>query len=229
MSGRPLWLELPPHSLTAPPRLLVLLHGAGSSPETFAPVAIAWQLKFPGALAALMQGFHASPTGQGHDWFDTTVHGPQRQAVISAAVDEAATRIRSLQRASGLDGARTILIGFSQGATLALELARRESDLASIVVGYAARLASPLRPEERIAADVHLIHGGFDSLVPAVHARQALRGLQAIGTRATLDITEEGAHSIDQDMVILGTTRAMQSVFRGRRRPIRHEASPTLH
>ncbi len=55
-AGEQVWLELPPISASAPRRLLVFLHGAGSSPENFAPVAIAWQLKFPGATAVLLQG-----------------------------------------------------------------------------------------------------------------------------------------------------------------------------
>ena len=51
-----LWLELPPISATAPKRLIVFLHAAGSTPELLAPVAIAFQLKFPGATVVLMQG-----------------------------------------------------------------------------------------------------------------------------------------------------------------------------
>ena len=61
--GGQLWLELPPLSERAPRRLLVFLHGAGSRPEAFAPVAIAWQLKFPGATVAILQGLHESAGG----------------------------------------------------------------------------------------------------------------------------------------------------------------------
>ncbi len=51
-----MWLEVTPHDSKPPRRLLVFLHGAGSRPETFAPLAIAWQYKFPGAIAIVMQG-----------------------------------------------------------------------------------------------------------------------------------------------------------------------------
>lgn len=230
-----LWLELPPHSSSAPSRLIVFLHGAGSSPESLVPLALAWQLKFPGAVGALMQGLRESAAHSGRDWFHAGVPGEDRLRAIDAAISGLRDRVASAQTSTGHDGARTMIVGYSQGATMALELVRRHPSIASIVVGYAARLARPIRSEERITADVHLVHGGLDSLVPVVHARQAFRGLQAIGTRVTLDVTEEGSHAIDQHMVVLGTTRAMQSVFRGRRAPPRHptarsgSGSRTLH
>jgi dipeptidyl aminopeptidase/acylaminoacyl peptidase len=96
-------------------------------------------------------------------------------------------------------------------------------------VGYAARLASPIRADERIRADIHLIHGELDSIVPVVHARQALRGLQAAGANVTLDINADGTHTIGQEGVILGTTRVLQTIFRGRLRPTRHSAGHPLH
>jgi predicted esterase len=60
-----LWLELPPISSTAPRRLIVFLHGAGSSAERFAPVAIAWMLKFPGATGAILHALRPASVGAG--------------------------------------------------------------------------------------------------------------------------------------------------------------------
>lgn len=228
--GQQLWLEIPPMSPQAPARLLVFLHGAGSSPEAFTPVALAWQLKFPGAHAAILQGLRAHPDGCGHDWFDGRGVAAERIERVERAAGLVLPRIESLQAATGIDAARTVLVGFSQGATLALELVRNRPGLAAIVVGYAARLSRPIGSGESVGATVHLLHGEFDSLVPTVHARQALRGLRASGAQATLDIVAEGGHSIDQQMIILGTTRVMQTVFRGRARARRHAAAPpTLH
>jgi len=212
-----LWLELPPHDPAARPRLLVFLHGAGSSPEAFAPVAIAWQLKFTGATAAILQGLQPSPHHAGRDWFDTRQRGDARVRHIDHAVQQVAGRILQLQQSTGIDARDTCVIGFSQGATVALEVARARADLAAIVVAYAGRLATPIRRDERVHATIHLVHGELDSLVPPVHARQALRGLRAIGADVTLDVTADGTHSIGQDMIIVGTTRVMQTVFRGRR------------
>lgn len=212
---RQLWLELPPPSDTAPRRLLVLLHPAGSTPELLAPLAIAWQLKFPGATAVLLEGGRVSVADpRRRDWFDPTTS--ERASEAARAADEVAGRIALLQRQSGLDGTRTVLVGVSQGAMVALEIARRHGELAAVVVGYATRLARPLAPDERIGPKVHLLHGEHDSIVPVVHARRAFQGLQAAGATVTLDVVEGLAHGIDQEMVNLGTWRVMKTLFAGR-------------
>lgn len=210
------WIELPPISRTARRRLIVFLHGHGSSAQQFAPVGIAWQLKFPGAVGVLMNARRG--TGRrARKWFDQRpLDG--RAARIDAAVEEFRARLALVQAEQRIGPESTMLVGFGQGATIALEALRaRGGPPASIVVAYAARLARPVRPGERVDAAVHLVHGTHDSIVPLAHARQARRGLAAAGARVTLDILADGVHSIDQEMVNLGTLRAMQTVFRGRR------------
>ncbi len=219
-----LWLELPPVSERAPRRLMVFLHGAGSSPEAFAPIALAWQLRFPGAVAILMQGLRRF--GEVADWFDPRDADGQAADRARSASDAMAQRIVSVQQDVGIDAHRTILIGHAQGATLALDMVRAHPGLASIVVAYAGRLARPIREAEAVAGTIHLIHGEFDSVVPAVHGSQAYCGLSAIGTDVSLDIVEDEAHSIGQGLVNLGTTRVMQTLFRGRQRG---RPTPLLH
>lgn len=214
--SRPLWLELPPISPSAPRRLLVFLHGAGSTPEVFAPVAIAWQLKFPGATAVILNAPHAGSAAQGHDWFDPSGISTDRAPRVRQASDGVAQRVAALQRDSGLTAQQTVVIGFSQGATVALELARRHPQAAACVVSYAGQLATPISDGERISATIHLLHGEFDSVVPLVHAERAYRALAAAGADVTLDIVEGEAHTIGQTMVVIGTGRLMQTVFRGR-------------
>ncbi|UCE31044.1 MAG: dienelactone hydrolase family protein [Burkholderiales bacterium] len=224
MPERQLWLEFPPISHSAPPRLLAFLHGAGSSPEALAPVALSWHLKFPGATVAVLQGTRRTRCMRGRDWFDPMAVDAERRRCVDAAVGLAAERLAAAQHTAGLDGARTVMIGFSQGATMALELARAHPELAAIVVSYAGRLARPVGRNERVWPTIHLIHGEFDSIVPAVHAQQAFRGLKAAGADVTLDIAADTAHTIGQQLVNLGTLRVMQTVFRGRRRGARESA-----
>ena len=228
IARQPLWLELPALSPSAPSRLLVFLHGAGSRPEAFVPVALAWQLKFPGATVAILQAPMPAPGGQGFDWYAEGGSSAERLARADAAADEVTARVRSLQQANGVDAARTVLIGFSQGATVALQAVRGDRAPCAIVVAYAARLAGPIRPGEHIAATVHLVHGEFDTLVPLVWARRALHGLRAAGADVSLDIGTEDGHGIGQEGVIVGTTRVMQTIFRDRRAPV-HPGSRLLH
>jgi phospholipase/carboxylesterase len=222
-AGSQLWLEMPPISGTAPRRLLVFLHGAGSSPETFAPIAVAWQLKFPGATAVLLQGLE--PRDDGADWYDPSDRNGEGSGRITRVARQVAERIGTLHEALALQGLDTVVVGFSQGATVALEIARSHPATAAIVVAYAARLSTPIRPDEQVGSTVHLIHGEFDSVVPAVYASRAYRGLRAVGADVTLDIVADETHTIGQELVSLGTTRVMQTLFRGRS-PARR---PTVH
>jgi phospholipase/carboxylesterase len=219
--GEQLWLELPPISESAPRRLLVFLHGAGSSPEAFAPVAIAWQLKFPGATGIIFEAPHASPANNGKDWYDARGPSEDHADAIAAAAGELARRIEALQATLGLGCESTVIVGYSQGATVALELARRSPQASAIVVAYAGRLARPLRDSEAVPATVHLIHGELDTVVSVETSQRSYRHLQAAGVHVTLDIAEDEGHFIGQSMVNLGTTRVMQTLFRGRtpRRP----------
>ncbi len=228
MDDDEIWIELPPINPAAPRRLIVFLHERGSSAERFAPVGVAWQLKFPGAVGALINAGIRSD-GQHRQWF-APMPLAGREDRIALAVDEFRQRLAALQDEQRIDSARTMLVGFGQGATVALEAIRGPQQApAAIVVAYAARLASPVRPGERIDATVHLVHGSHDTLVPLAHGQQAQRGLAAAGALATLDILADGVHSIDQEMVNLGTLRAMQSVFRGRRRTLAQAGSSRVH
>ena len=227
-SDEALWLELPPVAGEPSQRLLVFLHGAGSTAEQFAPVAIAWMLKFPRATGAILHALRPNQSGLGRDWFDSRGIGQTLEPRIVEAGRLVAPRIEALQRASGVAGAETVLIGFSQGATLALELARSRPDLLGIAVSYSGRMIPPPRQHETVKPTVHLVHGASDSLVPVIHSERASRRLQANGARVTLDVLEGQGQSIGQDMIILGTTRVMQTVFRHRRVP-RADGVRTLH
>ena len=218
MKAEQQWVELRPIVVTGTARLLVFLHGAGSTPDSFLPIAHSWQLKFPGATAVLMQGLEPAASHGGFDWFDGSGIASERCGRIERAAARLAARLATVQARCGIGAARTVIIGFSQGATLALQLARSHPECAAIIVSYAGQLARPIGPGEQVSTTVHLIHGELDSLVPAVHALRAHRGLAAIGADVTLDIDEGGTHTVDRQMIILGTSRVMQTVFRGRHR-----------
>ena len=215
LESEQLWLELPPISPKAPLRLLIFIHPAGSSPEAFAPVAIAWQLKFPGAIGIVLQGLRH--VGRHSNWFDASNVDGQGAQRLQTACELILGRIAALQAHLGIGPHQTVVIGHGQGATVALECARLQPDAMSIVAAYGARLMTPIAPQERLSTVIHLLHGEFDSVVPVVYGMRAYRGLLAVGADVTLDIVEGEAHLIGQGMVNLGTTRVMQTLFRGRR------------
>jgi phospholipase/carboxylesterase len=217
MSSMPeeFWIELPPISPTAPRRLIVFLHAAGASNDALVPFAIAWQQKFPGATVALLAGNATAPRG-GRQWFD---HQPVagRTERVERATEQAIDRLHALQGALGFEPRETILVGWSQGATMVVELARCLPAPAAVVVAYASQLARPLTAHEHPLPIIHLVHGEFDTVVPVVLGERAWRGLLAAGVDVSLDVLGDAAHELGPGMVALGTTRVMQTLFRGRR------------
>jgi len=236
------WIELPPITEGIKPnRLLVFLPGE-SSAELFTPVALAWQLKFPSAVCIILQPPHKASL-----WWEK--HSSRRDAAPACA-KAVARQIRAQPRELGLIASQTTVIGFAQGATIALELARSsraaelsdehpsatealhkhptaipQAQVCSIVVAYAAQLARPLLADERVPCSVHLIHGDLDHRVPAIYGHQAYRSLKAAGADVTWDLIADTAHTIGHDAIIVGTMRAMQRIFRGRNKG----RAPTLH
>jgi len=224
-----------------PNRLMVFLPGE-SSAELFTPVALAWQLKFPSAVCIIFQPPHKASL-----WWEK--HSSRRDAAPACA-KVVARQIRGQQQELGLIASQTTVIGFAQGATIALELARSsraaelsdehpsatealhkhptaipQAQVCSIVVAYAAQLARPLLADERVPCSVHLIHGDLDHRVPAIYGHQAYKSLKAAGADVTWDLIADTAHTIGQDAIIVGTMRAMQRIFRGRSKG----RAPTLH
>jgi phospholipase/carboxylesterase len=209
------WIELPPISPTAPRRLIVFLHAAGASNDALVPFAIAWQQKFPGATVALLAGNASAPRG-GRQWFD---HQPVagRAERVRRATEQAYERLCALQSALGFEPQETILVGWSQGATMAVELARCLPAPAAVVVAYASQLVRPLTVAEHPLPIIHLLHGEFDTVVPVALGERVWRGLLAAGVDVSFDVLGDAAHELGPGMVALGTTRVMQTLFRGRR------------
>ncbi len=203
-------LSLPTLSGRPPKRLLAMLHGAGSSAGALVPAAIAWQLKLRSAQAALLQAPFAADNQ--HYWVD-----PAQYPVTAASIGDAAAQARDLieaqQSALGLGPDQTLVIGFSQGASVALELAFGDAPCAAITIGYAARLYRLPSPDDRVNGVIHLLHGGADSVVPAVYGEAAYRRLRAMGARVSLDVLPDEGHSVGQILINRGTEHAMNWLF----------------
>ena len=215
---------LPPMAGGEAKRLLMILPAAGSTPGLHVTAAIAWQQKFRSAQAVLLAAPHPAPvqpgdgeTGPRHRYWIDPAEYPVSAGSIRREAGAVAGRIRAWQARSGIDAEQTILIGFSQGASIALELAFAPCRIAGIIVGFAPRLYRLPVDGDRIASTIHLIHGRYDSVVPLAHGEAALRRLGSIAATVSLNIVEDGGHVVDQDQLNIATQRTMQTLFSGRR------------
>jgi phospholipase/carboxylesterase len=181
----------------APEQLMLLLHGVGGDGADMAALAQVLRAEFPQAALIAPDGFQPfDGGGPGRQWFSVRgISDSNRVERVAAALPPLVAWVRATQERLCLPPAATALVGFSQGAILALELAAIEDGLAGRVLAFAGRYARLPEVAPRHTT-LHLFHGGADPVVPALHARAAIGHLAALGGDATVDIAEGVGHEL---------------------------------
>jgi len=192
----PLIVQLPD---SAPAQLILLFHGVGSTPENMTPLGERLAQAFPQAAVISVPGPDACDMGAGLQWFSvrgiTEVDRAQR---IADTMPRFVDCIRSLQKATGTTPTQTALIGFSQGAIMALESTQLAEPLAGRVVALAGRFAQP--PEKAPASTtLHFIHGKSDPVIPYGHTVTAAERLIRLGGDVTADVIPFLGHELSRE------------------------------
>ena len=114
---------------------MVLIHGRGASPEGI--LSLAAELGHPGFV-------YLAPQAAEQTWYPYPFMTPigQNEPWLSSALDTIASVLDRLS-ATSIPVERTILLGFSQGACLALEYAARNAWRYGGVVGLSGGLIGP--------------------------------------------------------------------------------------
>ena len=199
--------------------LFVFLHGCGATAQSMIPIAFRFQARFPSAVLVLPSGFDPEARGgDAQEWFSPRgLNDDNRLERVAAVLPDVEDLVRREQTNIGVPANRTVLIGFSQGGTVALEAVKNLSGLAGAVVAFSARFARLPQVGARIDARIHLVHGEFDSVVSRVHAERAARVLAGLHVPVTLDIVEDLGHALTHRAISLGSLRLLQGIYEGRR------------
>lgn len=184
---------------STPTQLVLLIHGAGSNARDLKPLGEAVVPHVAGALVVSVQAPEAA--GRGRQWFSVEgVTEADRPARVAAAMPGFVQTVQRWQEATTLTPAQTTLIGFSQGAIMALESTQIDSPPAARVVALSGRFARPPRVAYG-SVRTHLMHGHADAVMPVRGAIDALAQLQSLGAVATLDTFPGLGHGIDGHVV----------------------------
>lgn len=199
--------------------LFVFLHGCGATAQSMIPIAFRFQARFPSAAMVVPSGFRRLAQREvAQDWYSTRgLTGENHSERVAAVLPDLEDLVRREQAALGLSARRTVLIGFSQGGTMALEAVKALPRLAGAVVAFSSRFASLPKPDERIDARIHLVHGAYDCVVSRVHAERAARQLNALHVPVTLDIVDDLGHALSHGAISLGSLRLLQGIYERRR------------
>ena len=210
MSG-PFELSAPgyPPAAGGPARqLVVLLHGYGADGNDLISLAPHWARLLPGAAFVSPHApFPCEMGPYGRQWFGfenrdpaALLAGAQAAAgILDGFIDSELARL-------GLDTSRLALVGFSQGAMMALHVALRRPEPVAAVVGYSGALIAPERLADEAAArpPVLLIHGDADQVVPYQALAAARQALEAAGIPVTAETRPGLAHGIDEVGLAMG-------------------------
>lgn len=165
--------------------VVMLLHGVGSNEANMAPLAAGMdeRLRVISVRAPLVMG----PSAFG--WFPVqfTSMGPMLDPVgAEQARQQVVEFVRAYREQSGID--KVYLVGFSQGAILAVVTALSEPELIAGAAGLSGRLPTEfdevIATPERIQATRFWIgHGVADEKLPVQLARALSKRLGRLGAR----------------------------------------------
>jgi phospholipase/carboxylesterase len=200
--------RLPPASGEKAQALIVLLHGYGSNGDDLIGLAPYWTKLAPHAqFVSPNAPERIAGMPSGHQWFALSRMDPHLLESGAVRAADALNRFidRELER-YGLDESKLALVGFSQGAMMALHVGLRRNKSVAGILGYSGMLIAPdkLKNETKSKPPVLLVHGDRDDVVPLPAMFDAADALCEAGLSAQWHISYGVPHSIGPDGLDLG-------------------------
>ena len=197
-------IQQPPAS---PQQLILLFHGMGSNPRAMRPLGERLALEFPNALVVAPQAPTASGNPNGFEWFGVDgITEENRVLRVALAMPAFEACVAHWQRVAGLAAPATALVGFSQGAIMSLESAKRNPPCAGRIVAIGGRFAA-LPVEMLFDTTVHFLHGKEDAVIPYANTVLAAHHLRDLGSDLTADVLPFIGHEVHADFIDLVATK----------------------
>jgi phospholipase/carboxylesterase len=199
--------RLAPKSGT-PKQLVVLLHGLGADGNDLIELGGQWRDRLPDA--AFVAPHAPDPCGNvpmGREWFPLTLTDPREfwRGVTYAAPRLDAFLDQELARYS-LPASKLALVGFSQGAMMALHVGLRRETPPAAIVGYSGLLVledgqgpESLGNAARSKPPILLVHGDRDDVVPVEMFFFSKEALGAAEIPCQWHLSAGLAHGIDDE------------------------------
>ncbi len=182
-------------------QLVLLFHGVGSTPEAMVSIGQALAETFPQAAVVSVRSPSPSDLGQGFQWFSVAgITEDNRAERIAQAMPQFVQTVRAWQEHTGVADQGTLLVGFSQGAIMALESTQSGEPLAGRVVSLSGRFGQD--PDVVPATTVlHFFHGKTDPVIHYGHTVRAAERLVRLGADVTADVLPHLGHEVNDDIM----------------------------
>jgi len=189
--------------------LIIFFHGWGSNGDDLIQLAPLFAKHFPSAYFLSPNGPEECPQNPygGKQWFgldfnsDGEIDRSNMPQKVSLAAENVNKFIKHWQNKLSIPNEKTILIGFSQGSMLSLEIGT------NILFGGLLCYSGSFIKNNRSLTKKHkimLIHGELDEVIPIQSMENAKSALVNLGATVNSHISKNLGHSIDQDGINKG-------------------------
>jgi phospholipase/carboxylesterase len=177
---------------------MVMFHGRGASSESILSLANEFDT----------EGFaYLAPQAAGNSWWPQRFNEPNamNEPYFSSAMAAAGAVIAQIE-AAGIASAKIMLIGFSQGAVLALEYAARHGKRYGGVVGlsgglFGQQLERANYPKSLSATPVFIGCSDVDFHIPKARVEESAIMLRELGADVTMRLYPNMGHTVNQDEI----------------------------
>jgi phospholipase/carboxylesterase len=177
---------------------LVMLHGRGGSASDIIRLAKLFNLKDVAIYA---------PQATSNSWYPYSFMVPeeQNQPALDSAIEGIGHLVKQIE-ADGIATDNIYLLGFSQGACLALEYVGRNAKRYGGVVAFTGGLIGRGLVNERYQGDFNgtpilITTGDHDPHVPLSRVEESVKVLKGLGADVTLEVYPGKPHSISPDEI----------------------------
>lgn len=181
-------------------QLVLLFHGEFTTAQAMLPLAAALATAFPQALIACIEAPYPNAENTQRQWYTPTQDPLELAERVQATLPAFLALTDYWQQRSGLSAQATAMVGFGQGATLALQATQCDEPPAGRVVAIAGRFAA-LPEDDRYKGSIHFLHGKHDTTVPYQHTLEAAYRLQDLGMDLTGQVIPFIGHELHQDFI----------------------------
>ncbi len=187
--------------------LVILLHGYGSDGKDLMALAESWKKELPNTLFMAPNAPNQCEGGMGYEWFPLTNRAPEERwtgaqqatPALNAFIDDAL-------KSSNLEEKQLALVGFSQGAMMALHVGLRRKESPACLISYSGMLVGEehIQADARVAPPIMMLHGDQDEVIPIGALAFSIKALEEAGQTALPYVMKDTGHSISNEGIILG-------------------------
>ncbi|MBX9758593.1 MAG: phospholipase [Beijerinckiaceae bacterium] len=188
-------------------QLVVILHGFGADGRDLISLGQQWAQVLPdAAFVAPSAGEPCEHVPEGRQWFRLTDRNPHERwsgacsaaPLLNAYIDEELARY-------SLPGSKVALVGFSQGAMMALHVGLRRPKAPAGILSYSGLLVGPekladdlkARPAGEPVPPIFLVHGTADEVVPPEALFGSAQAICEAGASCQWRLSPGLGHNID--------------------------------